>query len=211
MRALPTSPASAVGGAPSDSEALGARLRALREADGMSLRALSRELGISASAVSQIERGQLQPSVNRIIAMANALGVPLAAVFETLGTPEARTDEASDDRGVVVARAGSIPDLVLEGGVVFRSLSPSHDPRVQLFESTYPPRSTGSVHGDLLQHRGVEIGRVTEGELTVVFGADRVVLRAGDSITFPCDVPHLLVNDSDAVAVATWLIADTAG
>src|SRR3569833_753494 len=60
---------------------LGARLRELRLQSGTSLRALARELGISASAVSQIERGVMRPSVSRLIAFVSALGVPLSAVF----------------------------------------------------------------------------------------------------------------------------------
>ena len=44
-------------------ESLGARLRELRTASGVSLRALAARLGISPSAVSQIERGVMRPSV----------------------------------------------------------------------------------------------------------------------------------------------------
>ena len=64
-------------------ESLGARLRELRTASGFSLRALAARLGISPSAVSQIERGVMRPSVSRLIAYVGAIGVPLSAVFET--------------------------------------------------------------------------------------------------------------------------------
>ena len=45
-----------------DAAALGARLRHLRAAAGLSLSALARALDISPSAVSQIERGVRRPS-----------------------------------------------------------------------------------------------------------------------------------------------------
>ena len=61
---------------------LGGRLRALRQQRGFSLRELADRLEISVSAVSQIERGRLQPSVNRLLAIVSALGVPLARVFD---------------------------------------------------------------------------------------------------------------------------------
>jgi transcriptional regulator with XRE-family HTH domain/quercetin dioxygenase-like cupin family protein len=64
-------------------ESLGARLRELRTGAGVSLRALAGRLGISPSAVSQIERGVMRPSVSRLIAYVGAIGVPLSAVFET--------------------------------------------------------------------------------------------------------------------------------
>ena len=192
-----------------DPAALGERLRTLRTRSGMSLRALARALDISPSAVSQIERGQLQPSVNRIIAIANALDVPLALVFETAEQHDDRVSTDSElGHDYVLARQGQVPPVHLEGGVIFRSLSPVSTPRVQLFESTYPPGSRGSVHGDLIRHVGFEVGRVTQGELTIEFATERVVLGVGDSITFPCTVPHLLLNDSATTTVATWLIAD---
>ena len=64
-------------------ESLGARLRELRTASGVSLRALAARLGVSPSAVSQIERGVMRPSVSRLIAYVGAIDVPLSAVFET--------------------------------------------------------------------------------------------------------------------------------
>src|ERR1700744_4437794 len=64
-------------------EKLGARLRELRTGAGVSLRARAGRLGISPSAVSQIERGVMRPSVSRLIAYVGAIGVPLSAVFET--------------------------------------------------------------------------------------------------------------------------------
>src|ERR1700760_2709136 len=64
-------------------ETLGARLRELRTGAGVSLRALAARLGISPSAVSQIERGVMRPSVSRLIGYVGAIGVPLSAVFET--------------------------------------------------------------------------------------------------------------------------------
>lgn len=203
----PSPAASTEGTLDAESDAvLGTRLRELRKESGMSLRALARELGISASAVSQIERGHMQPSVNRLIAMTTALGVPLTAVFE----PAVVVEEAEPvvEHSYVLARSGQIAPVKLEDGVVFRSLAPVPMPRVQFFESTYPPGSRGSLHGDLLQHEGFEVGQVIRGELTIVFDNERVVLRAGDSITFPCTVPHLIVNDSKDETVATWLIAN---
>ncbi len=61
---------------------LGGRLRLMRLERGFGLRELAGRLGISVSAVSQIERGTLQPSVNRLLAIVSALDVPLARVFD---------------------------------------------------------------------------------------------------------------------------------
>ncbi|KQQ03761.1 MULTISPECIES: helix-turn-helix domain-containing protein [unclassified Rathayibacter] len=189
----------ALAAAVGDRERLGARLRDLRLASGMSLRALAGDLGISASAVSQIERGAMQPSVGRLIAMVGALGVPLSAVFDESAPAPALIETA-------VVRAGEVAPVTLDGGVLFRRLAPGPIDAVDFFESTYPPGSTSTAHRQFLRHDGFEVGTVTLGELTVEFEDEIVVLAAGDAITFPCERPHRMVNRGTGTAIATWLI-----
>jgi transcriptional regulator with XRE-family HTH domain len=203
-------------------ESLGARLRELRTAAGVSLRAQAGRLGISPSAVSQIERGIMRPSVSRLIAYVGAIGVPLAAVFETgiEKAPEGSAGErvASEQDAAppgpgqfqfAIRRSWEVAPLLLGGGVTFRRLAPVPTPGVEFFESVYPPNSMSNAHGELLRHEGYEVGTVTAGELTVDFDTDVVTLAAGDSITYPCSRPHLIANRSATVtAVATWLIVN---
>ncbi|MBF4633580.1 helix-turn-helix domain-containing protein [Agreia pratensis] len=204
----------------SANESLGRRLRELRTQSGLSLRALARSLDISASAVSQIETGVMVPSVNRLIAIVTALGVPLSAAFEAPGAESAAAstaatlgdrladlaDEPVEGDGYVISRAGRVPQMNLESGVIYRRLSPGPVPGLEIFESTYPAGSTGSAHGDLIRHDGFEIGSITSGTLTITFEREDVTLSAGDSITFPATRPHRLSNRSGESCVAVWLI-----
>lgn len=194
-----------------DAGKLGARLRELRKQSGLPLRAVANRLGISSSAVSQIERGVMRPSVSRLIAYVNAIGVPLAAVFDTglEKSPEERSGEGDEPLSYAIRRSWEVAPILLGGGVTFRWLSPVPTPGAEFFESVYPPGSMSSTHGELLRHEGYEVGTVTAGELTIDFDTDVVTLRPGDSITFPCARPHLLANRSDeTTAVATWLIVN---
>ncbi|POM24946.1 HTH-type transcriptional regulator PuuR [Actinomadura rubteroloni] len=188
-----------------DAAALGARLRQLRERAGRSLRSVARDLGISPSAVSQIERGTMRPSVSRLITYVTVLGVSLAEVFEPVAARAPEPDDAP--RRFTIRRAFEVAPLRLAGGVTFRRLSPVPTSGVEFFESTYPPNAQAGAHGELLRHEGYEVGTVTAGELTIEFAEEVVTLGAGDSITFPCDRPHLIGNRSaTTTAVATWLI-----
>lgn len=208
-------------GALSANESLGRRLRELRTQSGLSLRALARSLDISPSAVSQIETGVMVPSVNRLIAIVTALGVPLSAAFEAPGADSPASTSPADtlgDRlagladdpvegdGYVISRAGRTPDMNLESGVVYRRLSPGPVPGLEIFESTYPAGSTGSAHGDLIRHDGFEIGSISSGTLTITFESEDVTLSSGDSITFPATRPHRLSNRSGEPCVAVWVI-----
>ncbi|BAK37120.1 putative Xre family DNA binding protein [Microlunatus phosphovorus NM-1] len=187
---------------------VGARLRDLRHQQGMSARTLASALGISPSAVSQIERGVLQPSVSRLIAITDALGVPLAAVFDTSSDPVAETIATAG--GFALQRAEQASVVTLETGVTFRRLSPGRTPGVDYFESTYPPGSTAHDEGSLFRHDGYEVGTIISGELTIDFDEERVVLRAGDAISYPCSRPHRLHNTGTEDTVAQWLIVHAA-
>ncbi|GAB3165700.1 XRE family transcriptional regulator [Myceligenerans halotolerans] len=193
----------------SSEPSLGARLRALREARGVSARSLAATLGISASAVSQIERDVMRPSVVRLLAITDALGVPLADVFEPPGAAAGPRGGSAEPEGagVAVTRAWEVSPVTLDGGVSFRRLSPHPTPGLDFFESVYPPGATATL-GDagLFKHEGYEIGNVVSGELTVELADDEVVLAAGDSISYPCSVPHRVRNAGARPAVATWLI-----
>jgi ribosome-binding protein aMBF1 (putative translation factor) len=70
---------------------LGDRLREERSERGLSLRELARRLDVSASLVSQIETGKIQPSVRTLYAMVSELGVSLDELFDVEPAP-ARAD-----------------------------------------------------------------------------------------------------------------------
>src|SRR4029079_12790219 len=56
---------------------IGERLRAERQAHGLSLRDLAERLGVSPSLISQIETGRARPAVNTLYAIANELSVSI--------------------------------------------------------------------------------------------------------------------------------------
>ncbi len=189
---------------------VGARLRELRRQQGMSARAVAAALGISPSAVSQIERGVLQPSVSRLLAITDTLGVPLAAVFET-AEAEPTASLAAQIDGFSLVRAAQATTVELGGGVTFQRLSPGPSPGIDYFRSTYPAGSSAHSDTELFRHDGYEVGTMLSGELTIDFADERVVLRAGDTISYPCSRPHRIHNASDEPAIATWLIVHAAG
>ena len=57
------------------------RLRALREAKGLSQRAVARELGVTPGAVAKWELGYTQPTMDNILALASLLGCSTDALL----------------------------------------------------------------------------------------------------------------------------------
>jgi len=66
---------------------VGNKLRQMREARGLSIRALARQSGLSANALSMIERGRSSPSVSTLYKVAAALDVPITDLFRSQFKP----------------------------------------------------------------------------------------------------------------------------
>src|SRR6266566_3030579 len=68
---------------------IGRRLAAHRGQRGMRVAELAREVGVTPSLISQIERGMSRPSVSTLFAIAQALDVPVDAFFREPQQPVA--------------------------------------------------------------------------------------------------------------------------
>jgi len=215
---------------------LGARLREVRLASGLSLREVARQLGVSPSFVSQLENGKSQPSVATLYSMAQLLGVSIDELFAgdgaaavpaaaaptkparalaADGAPVSRSDFSSpvdafpkDDKAsrVVVSKPGERPRLEMDTGVVWERLADNTGHDLDFIEIIYPPQSSSTNDGRMLQHAGMEFGYLLEGELEVTVGFEVFVLRAGEALGFDPAQPHLFRNLSDQPARGIWCV-----
>lgn len=192
---------------------IGLRLKQLRQEASLSLRELATRLGISASALSQIENGKMQPSVNRLISIVSALDVPLSAAFvdKTRDVHPVKARAQGDlpvgtMTDVAVARKHEVAPIRLSSGVYYERLSPVQISGAEWFKSTYPPEATTSPGGEFLTHEGFEVGHMVSGKLNVEYEDATVELSEGDSLSHPASRPHRIVNPSETEsAVILWL------
>src|SRR3989304_4104062 len=70
-------------------------LRELREARNISMRSLATKSGLSANALSMIERGKTSPSISTLYKLSDALGISITSFF----------GEPADRREAVLVRA----------------------------------------------------------------------------------------------------------
>src|ERR1700677_2097744 len=93
-------------------------LRRWRRTRELTLTALYKQAGVAQSTVSLIERGQGNPSIDTVWALAAALGVPFASLFHDEPPTDDVTVVRSDDASVIaVDQAGLETD-----GLVIRHL-----------------------------------------------------------------------------------------
>lgn len=197
-------------------EDIGTQIRTARLARGHSLRRLASELGVSASLLSQVENGKVQPSVATLYALVNALGLSLDQVLR--GEPDIQEPDAAPTprpaggadkdpsavTGGVVQRARENPTLDMENGVRWERLSGSSTTGPEILLVTYRAGASSSIDGRLMRHSGHEYAYLLEGRLTLQVGFDVFELEAGDSFNFDSTRPHMYINRSDSPARGIW-------
>lgn len=190
-----------------------AQLREARQAAGLSLRELGDRIGLSASLLSQIERGKSEPSVSSLYALVKELGVSLDALLGSAVAAE-RAPRAEVVAPAVAGAASNSPlirpderaHLEMTSGVHWEQLTRGSDEQADALLVTYAPGGRSSSDGTLMTHSGVEYAYLIEGELTLHIGFQRMTLRAGDSLRFESSQPHMYSNETQEPARGLWFV-----
>ena len=197
-------------------EDVGPRLRAHREQRGLSLRELARRLGVSPSAISQIETGKSRPSVSTLYSIVTELGMSLDELFGAAkqaqapaplpSAPSRRAPRSQRSAERHVQRADSRATIDLESGVRWERLTPGPDHEMDFLFVAYAVEGSSSEGNRSMRHSGHEYGLILSGKLEVTVGFDHYVLGPGDSISFDSTVPHRLTNLGDEPVHGVWVV-----
>jgi transcriptional regulator with XRE-family HTH domain len=178
-------------------EALGARVRALREAMDLSLRDLAERSGVSAPMLSQVERGETSPTLQVAARIASGLELRLSQLLR-LDEDGAVTIVRHDER-----RAGP---PAAEGHRYEVLTPPLPGQRAELSRHTLAPGAATGGPGDPPMHEpgSRETALVEAGSLVLACDGESYLLAAGDCVTFDADLPHHFENPGteDAVLLA---------
>ncbi|MDP4503449.1 helix-turn-helix domain-containing protein [Nonomuraea turcica] len=157
-------------------QAVGPRLRALRQERGATLAQLSKSTGISVSTLSRLESGQRKPTLELLLQLARAHQVQLDELIDVPVTGDPRVHLQPFKRH----------------GTTFIPLS-RRPGGVQAYKQIYPPHWPGC---DLKQkvHEGYEWLYVLSGRLRLLLGPHDVILTPGEAAEFDTRVPHAFAN-----------------
>ena len=156
--------------------ALGERLRAAREARGLTLDQLSASVGVSKAHLSRLESGDRQPSVGILVEVAAALGTRVSALLseDVAGAPLATF--APDTPRLAAAGLEIAPASGFPGSRAFEAL------RVHVPCDREPPAPA--------HHRGEEWIYVLRGVLKLEFDGLLNELRPDTAAHFDATRPH---------------------
>jgi transcriptional regulator with XRE-family HTH domain len=170
-------------------EELGRRIKMLRVSCGLTLKDLEERGGISATHVSEIERGKASPTVGALSRIARALGLRPAALLE----PRAPLE-------FVWARAGESKACKVQWGHA-------------TLESLTEPLSSAGLGAVLVRlpigrepalihrHEGEQWVLVLSGVAEIRVDQERYVLREGDTLHFRAHREHSYANLSSVETV----------
>lgn len=144
---------------------------------GLTVSQLARKAGVSTGLVSQLERGQGNPSLETVASLARALDVPIGSFFGGVSA-----------EGAVVRRASRKRLVLTEGSLVYEMLVPDLAGRLSMLSIQLP--SEFSNEDSPFQHVGEEVVLVMSGTLEVHLPGQHFRLHEGDSIRIDSAAPH---------------------
>lgn len=163
-------------------QAVGPRLRALRQERGVTLAQLSSSTGISVSTLSRLESGQRRPTLELLLQLARAHQVQLDELVDAPVTGDPRVHLRPTKRhGVTYIPLSRRPGGLQAFKVIYPSHWPGYEPEQQV-------------------HEGYEWLYVLSGRLRLLLAGHDVALTAGEVAEFDTRTPHAFVNPDDVPA-----------
>jgi len=174
------------------------RVRELRKKRSWTLEQLAAASGVSRSMLSEIERGNANPTLAVTFRIAQAFSMSLGDLVDTPETaPGSRIDVIRADDPAHHFRS--------DRQVRIRTLSPLRlEKSVEYYEVTLRPGAalTSSPHFEGAR----ELLTVERGTVRLTSAGDTATLNPGDSAHYPADVPHAIENTAATDAVCFLVV-----
>ena len=154
-------------------DAVGPRLKQLRQRRNITLADLAEETGISISTLSRLEAGLRRPTLEQLLPLARAHGVTLDELVDAPPTGDPRVNLrpiASGDGSTI------LPLTRRPGGI-------------QAYKFVLP-KGADDAEPDLRTHEGFDWVFVLNGRLRLVLGEHDLVLKPGEAAEFDTRTPH---------------------
>jgi transcriptional regulator with XRE-family HTH domain len=160
--------------------ALGRRIREARRRRNLTGQKLARLVGVTPSFVSQIELGQVTPSISTVFRIIHVLGITVGDLFDTKRPAHGQVINEEDWD---IYPYGISEDAVL-------ALDPQE--RLEVIWSRFAPGATSPE--PTAHNADVQVVFVLRGQIELQIGDTQHVLRERSCITFDGRLPHYWFN-----------------
>ena len=176
---------------------VGARLRLIRRARGLSQKELAEQAGVSLNCISLIERDEISPNVATLQRLADALGVKVTAFFDA--------NEQVDVIHVDAPPAPTATNSKVELQGICTSLG---EQAMQPFVLTLRPHAYAGGYAAQTGHGFVYC---LKGKLKCDLDSESYVLDPGEALLFDGPLPHRCENPGDAEAQFVLVVQPSEG
>jgi XRE family transcriptional regulator, regulator of sulfur utilization len=185
---------------PNSTDALGPRIRALRDAMDLSLRDLAERSGVSAPMLSQVERGETSPTLQVATRIAYGLELRLSQLLRL------------DEQGAVTVVRWGERRRGADGkrGHRYEILTPPlPGQRAELSRHSLARGAVTGGPGDPPMHEpgSRETALVQAGAVVLHCDGAEYPLAAGDCVTFDADLAHHFANHGDDEAILLAVVS----
>jgi transcriptional regulator with XRE-family HTH domain len=156
---------------------LGRKLRDLRQRQGFTLNEVAGRTNISASMLSQLERGIVAPSLATLHTLAQFYETRLSELFQ----------DGQSAQGVLVRKDDRTVVHLPRSNATYELISGTRQ-ELQLVEMTVTADHGSTDH--TLSHPGEECVLVLEGAVRATLGSEVFDLDEGDSLQYSAVLPH---------------------
>ncbi|WP_282036307.1 helix-turn-helix domain-containing protein [Saccharicrinis aurantiacus] len=175
---------------------LGIRIKRKREALHMQLNDLAKRVGISSSALSQIENAKASPSIVTLKSIADNLH---SSVGELIGENEVVTNNP-----LVKFDEKHFVEQNQSGASLYLLSNHGNGKQMEAFLIEFKP---GSNSKNIMRtHPGQEFCFVLKGEIVLQFKEKKYTLQEKDSFYFNSNRSHEAYNESDETTEVIWVI-----
>lgn len=173
-------------------EIIAANLKRLRAERGLSLGRLAELSGVSKVMLSQIEKGESNPTINTLWKIAGGLQVSYTKLIDE--QMEAPLLIRKDESALVEHTGYRVYH--------YSTANPARD--FEFFNSELDPDGVFTSEGHGVNTH--EYLLVTKGEMTLLYGGEEYLLQEGDFIHFDCTQPHTYCNRSKKMTEFTNIV-----
>lgn len=163
---------------------IGLRIREIRKEKEMSMQQLADIINTSKSLISQVERGEIYPSLQTIDKIAAALNVPISSFFHVDSKPR------TNDENIVKAGKHLVIHMPSTDNT-YQILTPPRHQGMEFLLIEYAPNQ---AEADIFMHGGQEYFYVLEGNVDLHIADEIYPLNNGDSGVFNSSQKHYFMN-----------------
>ena len=171
---------------------IGSKIKRLRRKNQLTLEDVANRCELSKGFLSQVENNLSSPSITTLEDILEVLGSSLSEFFS----------EDEPEESVVVYTGNDYFENEQENYKIHYLVPNAQKNLMEPIHLTLKPKGSSEI---VPPHEGEDFGYVLEGEITVIYGEEKIPAKEGDSFYIYCNENYCLYNSGKKEAKIIWV------